>query len=246
MQANDRHITIVIPVFNEQERIAQTLYDVKDFLSTQGYQSDVMIVDDGSSDLTSEVVRVVDFYGSEVKDQSSGILVQNVKNVGKGYSIAKGILMATGDIVAFIDADSSTPINEINKLIDKIDQGYDVVVGSRNLPDSQIESRPWFRLILSKCFNFAANALGLLDVSDSQCGFKAYRTNVAQEVAKRQRTYGFCFDVEHLHVATKLGFKVAEVPVSWRHAEGSTLSLCRDSLLMFADLLRIRWIHRNL
>lgn len=246
MDMDNLHITLVIPVFNEQERIAKTLYSVKDYLSQQPYSSDVMIIDDGSNDLTSEVVRVVDIYSEEVKEQSSGILVENIKNVGKGYSIAKGLLMAKGDIIAFTDADCSTPIEEIEKLINKINEGYDVVIGSRNLKASNVIDRPALRAVLSKSFNVCAGVLGLMSVSDSQCGFKAYRREVARDVAQRQKTYGYCFDVEHIHMAKKLGYKVAEVPVSWKHDDGSTLSLLNDSLMMFLDLLKIRWIHRKL
>ncbi len=246
MDTNSLHITLVIPVFNEQERIAKTLYSVKDYLSQQSYSSDVMIIDDGSNDLTSEVVRVVDIYSEEVKEQNSGVLVENVKNVGKGYSIAKGLLMAKGDIIAFTDADCSTPIEEIERLISKINEGYDVVIGSRNLKASNVIDRPALRAVLSKGFNVVAGALGLMNVSDSQCGFKAYRREVARDVAQRQKTYGYCFDVEHIHMAKKLGYKVAEVPVSWKHDDGSTLSLLNDSLIMFLDLLKIRWVHRKL
>lgn len=246
MESDMLHVTLVIPVFNEQERIAKTLYSVKDYLSQQAYTSDVMIIDDGSNDLTSEVVRVVDIYSEEVKAQSSGVLVENVKNVGKGYSIAKGLLMAKGDIIIFTDADCSTPIEEMEKLLAKINDGYDVVIGSRNMNTSNVENRPALRGLLSRSFNMIAKTLGLMSVTDSQCGFKAYRREVARDVAKRQKTYGFCFDVEHIHMAAKLGYKVAEVPVSWRHDDGSTLSLINDSLMMFIDLLKIRWIHRKL
>ena len=246
MHSHCRHITVVIPVFNEQERIAKTLYNIKDYLATQAYSSDVLVIDDGSVDLTSEVIRVVDFYGEEVKAQSSGVLVHNSTNSGKGYSIAKGLLMAKGDIIVFTDADLSTPISELQKLIDKIDEGYDVVIGSRNLPASKVANRPFVRLLLSRCFNFIASGLGLLTVSDSQCGFKAYRQEAAQAVAQKQQTFGYCFDVEHIHTATRLGYRVTEVPVIWRHDDRSTVSLCTDSLFMFIDLLKIRWVHRNL
>ena len=246
MSSVNFHVTVVIPVFNEQERIAKTLYSVKDYLSQQTYSSDVMIIDDGSNDLTSEVVRVVDIYSEEVKLQNSGVLVENIKNVGKGYSIAKGLLMAKGDIIVFTDADCSTPIDELGKLINKIHEGYDVVIGSRNLKTSNVENRPMLRGLMSRSFNMLASFLGLMSVTDSQCGFKAYRRDVARDVAERQKTYGFCFDVEHIHMATKLGYKVAEVPVTWQHDDGSTLSLLNDSLSMFVDLLKIRWIHRKL
>lgn len=239
-------VTIVIPVFNEQERIAASLYQIKDYLSKQDYKSDILIIDDGSSDLTTEIVKFVDIYGAEVKSQATGVLEENIKNVGKGYSIAKGLLMAQGDIIVFSDADSSTPITEITKLLKKFDEGYDVVIGSRNLQNSIVGGRTTLRTVLSRVFNLTARCFKLLTVNDSQCGFKAYRREAAREVAKNQKTYGFCFDVEHLHIAEKLGYRIAEVPVRWTHEEGSTLSLIHDPMKMFYDLLRIRFIHRKL
>ena len=244
--SNKPSVTVVIPVYNEQERIAASLYKIKDFLSFQDFESDILIIDDGSNDLTTEIVKFVDIYSAEIKSQTTGMLEENVKNVGKGYSIAKGLLLAQGDIIVFSDADSSTPITEITKLLQKINEGYDVVIGSRNLKNSIVQGRTPLRLLLSRCFNLAARSIRLLNVKDSQCGFKAYRRDVAREVAEKQQTYGFCFDVEHLHIAKKMGYRIAEVPVKWNQKAGSTLSLFSDSIIMFIDLLRIRFIHRNL
>ncbi len=240
------YLTVVIPVFNEQERIASTLYAIKDYLSQQHYSSEVLIIDDGSNDLTSEIVKVVDIYGEEVKSQKAGLLVENVKNIGKGYSIAKGLLIGEGEVLVFTDADSSTPIGEIEKLLCRINEGYDIVIGSRNLNESTVLQRPGLRTFTSKAFNLIATALGLISVSDSQCGFKAYKRKCARDIATRQKTNGYCFDIEHLHMAEKLGYKIAEVPVHWIHENGSTISLLSDSLSMFFDLLKIRWTHRNL
>jgi len=246
MDSDNFHVTIIVPAYNEQERIAETLYGIKDYLSQQSYSSDIITIDDGSHDLTSEIVRVVDIYSEEIKEQSAGELVQNFKNVGKGYSVAKGLLIAKGDIIVFTDADASTPINEIKKLINKIHAGNDVVIGTRNLPESRVENRPVLRSLTSKLFNKTARVIGLVSVSDSQCGFKAYRREAARAIAQHQKTFGYCFDVEHIYTAKKLGYSVAEVPVSWRHDTRSTLSLVSDSMKMFLDLLKIRWIHRNL
>lgn len=239
-------VTVVIPVYNEQERIATSLYQIKDYLSQQDYACDVLIIDDGSSDLTTEIVKFIDIYGEEIKSQSSGVLALNAKNRGKGYSIAKGLTMAQGEIVVFTDADCSTPISEIDKLLAKFEEGYDVVIGSRNMTTSDVTGRTLVRTILSRMFNLLMRAIAVPSIKDSQCGFKAYRKSVAQEIAKRQKTFGFCFDVEHLFIAKRLGYRITEVPVIWKHNEGSTLSLINDSIAMFIDLLRIRIIHRNL
>ncbi len=243
---SDPMVTVVVPVFNEQERIAKSLYEIKDFLSQQSYSANLLIVDDGSNDMTSEIVKFVDIYGEEMKNQSKGMLLENIKNVGKGYSIAKGLLVAQGEYIIFTDADLSTPIEAINQVFDKFDDGYDIVIGSRNLKASSVSNRPLGRKITSKSFNLITRMMGLTKVKDSQCGFKAYRKSAARIIADQQKTIGFGFDVEHLYIANKLGYRVAEVPVNWRHDNNSTLSLLSDSFAMLVDLIRIRWVHRKL
>lgn len=239
-------LTLIIPVFNEQRRIADSLYAIKDYLDAQNFTSEILIIDDGSNDLTTEVVRVIDYYCQDFKEQTNCTILENVKNVGKGYAIAKGLLSARGEIIVFTDADSSTPIDELPKLLDKLEEGFDVVVGSRNLADSVVTNRKPVRKLLSFVFHLITRISGLAPVKDTQCGFKAYRKDVAHAVANRQQTFGFCFDLEHLHIANKLDYRIAEVPIRWRDSEGSTLSLVRDSIAMFLDLFRIGWAHRNL
>jgi len=242
----DPLVTVVVPVFNEQERIAGSLYKIKDFLSEQSYTTSLLIIDDGSKDLSSEIIKFVDIYGAEMKNQPSGSLLENIKNVGKGYSIAKGLLVAKGDYIVFTDADLSTPIEAMESVLRKFDEGYDIVIGSRNLKASSVSNRPFSRQCASKAFNLITRVLGLTQVRDSQCGFKAYRRDIARVIADQQKTIGFGFDVEHLYIAKKLGYRIAEVPVQWRHDNNSTLSLFSDSFSMFFDLLRIRWVHRKL
>lgn len=243
---SDPLVTVVVPVFNEQERLAKSLYEIKDFLSEQDYAANLLVIDDGSKDLSSEIVRVVDIYGAEMKNQESGMLLENIKNAGKGYSIAKGLLVAQGEYIIFTDADLSTPIEAIDSVFEKFDEGYDVVIGSRNLKASRVSNRPFSRKLTSKAFNLITRLMGLTRVRDTQCGFKAYRQSAARVIADRQKTIGFGFDVEHLYIARKLGYRVAEIPVQWRHDNNSTLSLLNDSISMFVDLLRIRWVHRKL
>lgn len=196
--------------------------------------------------MTTEVVKVVDIYGEEIKSQPPTVIVNNVENVEKGYSIAKGMLLDEGSIIVFTDADSSTPITEITKLLSQIDEGFDMVVGSRNMDASIVKNRSALRSFSGECFNFLASSLGLINISDSRCGFKAYRKELALDLASRQKTHGFSFDVEHIFMASKLGYSIKEVPVQWRHENGSSISLLSDSLSMFVDMVRIRWAHRKL
>lgn len=239
-------LSIIIPAFNEQKRIADTLYAVKDYLARQAYSSEVIIVDDGSTDYTTEVVKTVDIYGSEIKNQTVSVVMENVKNVGKGFSVARGMLKAQGDIILFTDADLATPIEEVEKLIPYFSEGYDVVIGSRRLADSEVEKKPLYRDLMSVGFNAFVQMLTVRGINDTQCGFKAFRREVAYDIARLQRTYRFGFDVEQLYIASKRGYHIKEVPVRWVHQEGSTISPIRDSLAMIADVVRIRRLHAGI
>ena len=150
------------------------------------------------------------------------------------------MIKASGDIVLFSDADLSTPIEEIEKLLPWFGQGFDVVIGSRKLADSEVEKKPWYRDAMSLVFNMAVQVLSVPGIRDTQCGFKAYRREAAQRIALLQRIYGFGFDVEHLYIARKQGFKIKEVAVKWEHVDGSKVDPLKDSLRMFTDLLVIR------
>mgnify|MGYP002783575529 CR=1 FL=1 len=239
-------LSIVIPAYNEQERIADTLFAVKDYLSRQPYSSEVIVVDDGSTDFTTEVVRTVDIYSSEIHDQSVSVVMENVKNVGKGFSVARGMLKAQGSIILFSDADLSTPIHEVEKLLPYFEAGFDIVIGSRNLPDSEVEKKPMYREIMSFIFRLIVQTLTVRGIHDTQCGFKAFRREVAHDIARLQRTYRFGFDVEQLYIAAKRGYRLKEVPVRWIHQDGSKVNPIRDSLAMVADVVRIRRIHAKL
>lgn len=246
MNKRSPYLSVIIPAYNEQNRIADSLYKIKDYLASKDFHSEIIVVDDGSSDLTTEVVKFIDIYGKEVHEQDAGHLMENIKNVGKGFSIARGMMRADGDVVLFTDADLSTPIEELDKFLPYFEQGYEVVIGSRNLADSEVEKKPWQRDIMSWLFNAAVQLLSVRGIKDTQCGFKAYSRQAAHQVAMLQRIYGFGFDVEHLYIARKQGFKIKELPVKWQHVGDSTVDPVRDSFQMFLDLIRIRWLHRGL
>ncbi len=240
------YLSVVIPAYNEQERIADTLYRVKDYLSEQDYKSEIIIVDDGSGDWTTEVVKTIDIYGEEMKDQKVSAIMENVKNVGKGFSVARGIIKAQGTYILFSDADLSTPIEEIEKFLPVLEDGCDVVIGSRRLKESEVEKKPFYRDLMSATFNAVVSLFAISGIRDTQCGFKAFRRKAGHEIAKQQKLFGFSFDVEQLYLANRLGYCIKEIPVKWQHMEGSTVSPIRDSIKMFADVMRIRLVHRNL
>ncbi len=242
----DIFLSVIIPAYNEQERIADSLYIIKDYLSAQNYRSEIIVVDDGSSDLTMEIVKFIDIYGREIKEQDEGTLLENIKNVGKGFSVARGMIKARGKVVLFSDADLSTPIEEVEKLLPYIDQGYSVVIGSRGLADSVVEKKPFLRQIISNTLNIIVKLFAVSGIQDTQCGFKLYTRDAAQRIALLQRVYGFAFDIEHLYIARKLGLKIKEVPVKWDHKEGSKVDLVKESIRMILDMIKIRYLHRNL
>ncbi len=246
MAENAPYLTLIIPAFNEEARIADTLYTVVDYLKKQSYESEVIVVDDGSCDLTAEVVRVIDSYAQVFNDQQPIRLMENIKNVGKGFSIARAMVQARGEIVLFSDADLSTPIEEVEAMIPAVEAGYDLIIGSRHHADAQAEAKPLLRRMMSRGWQLALSLAGVRGYGDTQCGFKIYRREAAHTLALLQKSYGFAFDVEHLYLARKLGYRVKEVGVRWVHCEGSKVDPVRDSLGMLFEVLRIRFLHRNL
>lgn len=237
------YISVVIPTYNEQARIADTLYDVKNYLAQKSYNSEIIVVDDGSVDTTAEVVRVIDIYQQEFKQQPSCVIVSNYTNSGKGFSVAKGCREANGKYVLFMDADASTPITEIEKLLPLMEQGNDIVIGRRS--DQANRRKPWQRRIGSWLFNTSIRVLGLSSQRDTQCGFKLYRNAAVRKIIAHQTVARWCFDVEHLHLAEKLSYSIASVPVEWVHRGGSKIRWLRDSKRTLIELIRIRLAHRS-
>lgn len=238
-------LTVVIPAYNEQARIADTLLRVKDFLKNWGRPSELILVDDGSRDLTLEVVKTIDIYGSLWKEQESTRIATDVRNHGKGEAVRRGFALAKGRFVLFSDADLSTPIEEVEKLLAALSAGADIAIGSRRLATSVVEPQPFHRRLMGGVFSTLVRLLAVPGVRDSQCGFKCYRRAVARRIAELQRLPGFSFDVEHLYLARKMGWKVAEVGVRWVDAPGTKVKPIRDSYRMLRDLLRIRRLHRS-
>ena len=237
-------LTIIIPAYNEANRIGPTLDEVLRFLRLAPYRAEVAVVNDGSRDRTPEVVsaRAADYReaGHELR------LLTNLPNRGKGYSVRRGVSEARGDVILFTDADLSSPITEAPKLVGPIFEGRaDVVFGSRALNRELIGvHQPAMREFGGKVFNFLMQAITGLPFKDTQCGFKAFRREAARPVFALQRIERFGFDPEVLYIARKQGWRLLEVPVVWNHAEGgelqSKLNYMRDSVNMFADLVRIR------
>lgn len=229
-------ITIVIPAYNESARLVRTLDRILDFVDRAAWGAEIVVVDDGSTDQTAELVRT---YARE--NPSVGLL-SNPGNRGKGYSVRNGILHANGEFILFTDADLSSPIEEAPKLFQALEDGSDIAIGSRWVrPELQTQRQSVARQILGRVFNgFLRLFLGL-KFNDTQCGFKALRQRCAKAIFPLQRIEGWGFDPEILFVAQKMGFMIAEVPVVWAHDDATRIHPLADGAKMIADMIRIRW-----
>lgn len=225
-------LSLVIPAYNEEQRIGDTLRLAQAYLSRQAYQSEIIVVDDGSQDRTAVLVQTV-FPDVRV--------ISYERNRGKGYAVKTGMLAATGEYRVFCDADGSTRIEEVGKFWPRFEAGADIVIGSRALPESDIQIRQhYLRESMGRMFNVLVKLLLREQFLDTQCGFKGFTAESARLLFPRQRLDRFTFDAELLYIARKHGLRVEETPVIWCNVPHSRVHLVWDSLRMFADLIRIR------
>lgn len=235
VEKNNTSISVIIPAYNEAQRIEITLKKILDYFSTRFLNWEIIVVDDGSTDETEFIVK------KSVPSQHLTFL-KNGKNLGKGESIKRGMLIGKGDILLFTDADLSTPIEEYEKLITFIHNGYDISIGSRGLEQSKIiKKQPFYRQNMGKFFNHIVQLLVLRGIKDTQCGFKIFKKEVAKKIFPLQRLKGFAFDVEILLIGKKMGYKIAEVPVRWVNSPTSTVNPIIDSTKMLIDLIKLRF-----
>jgi glycosyltransferase involved in cell wall biosynthesis len=232
-----RSLSIVIPAYNEENRLPATLAQVSCYLSRSGWDfSEILVVDDGSRDGTARVAQ--NMAGEKVPIR----VLSNPVNHGKGYSVRNGVLKAQGEWTLVTDADLSTPIEEVEKLwTAALDAGAQVAIGSRALDRSLIGvHQPALRESAGKLFNLAARLTTGLPFRDTQCGFKLFETRAAREIFQRQHIERFGFDVEALFVARRLGYPVVEIPVAWNNVAGTKVSAF-GGLAAFLDPLKVRW-----
>jgi dolichyl-phosphate beta-glucosyltransferase len=232
----DPNYSIVIPAYNESARLGNTLESVLAYIHGQGWNAEVIVVNDGSTDNTTEIV-----LSFAAKDTALR-LVENPGNHGKGYSVRNGMLHARGQVVLFSDADLSSPIEEARKLLEALDAGADIAIGSRWLrAETQTKRQPLHRQIFGRIFNLLLRSTLGLQFRDTQCGFKAFKQPVVKAIFPLQKIERWGFDPEILFLARKFGFKVAEVPVLWGHSGGTRIHPLVDGSRMFVDMLHIRW-----
>jgi glycosyltransferase involved in cell wall biosynthesis len=225
----------VIPAYNESARIERTLERVTACVAEQGWDAEILVVDDGSQDGTPQIVERWMERFPRLK------LIKNNGNRGKGYSVRNGLLQAAGDVVMFTDADLSAPMEEANLLMAAIADGADVAIGSRWMDKTrQTIHQPMYRRFFGRCFNWVTRMVMGLPFKDTQCGFKAFKRPAAQVIFRLQRIERWGFDPEILFIARKLGYDIREVPVTWGHDERSRMSYLKDGMKMLEEMAVIR------
>ena len=231
-------LSIIIPAYNEEALIVNTLESLRSYMVARTEHYEIVVVDDGSHDKT------VDFIQEWQKNSGTDLqLLVNQKNMGKGFSIRRGVMESRGQYVIFIDADLPYELHAIDDFLKALKNGYDLAVGSRVLPGSEVRGVPAYRYIAGQIFSLMVQAVLFSGLPDTQCGFKSFTSAASREIFRRTSIDGFGFDVEMLFVARKLKFAIQPVAVHMiEHRQRSRVRLVNDSLKMFSNLFMIRWM----
>jgi dolichyl-phosphate beta-glucosyltransferase len=228
-------ISVIVPAYNEESRIAPTLRSISSYFRDRKVEAEIIVVDDGSRDGTSDLVTRMSAEMTELR------LIRLAANSGKGCAVRTGVVNALGATILFADADGATPIEEIERLESALESGADVAIGSRAKRDDNVRVKAkLYRRIMGRSYHALVSLLTVSGIQDTQCGFKAFKAPVAQDLFCRMRMNGFSFDVEVLMMAQRGGYRIAEVPVNWTHQPGSRVNLVTDSIRMARDLFIIQ------
>ena len=235
----ERHSTysIIIPAYNESERIVASLDKILAYIAEQNWTAEVIVVNDGSKDNTADIIR------GYMRQHSNVRLLENPGNKGKGYSVRHGMMEGRGDILLLTDADLSSPIYEAPKLFDAIEKGgADIAIGSRWLQkETQTVRQPFYRQVSGRVFNLMLRVVLGLKQKDTQCGFKAFTRKAAMAIFPPQKIERWGFDPEILFLANRFGLKTVEVPVEWANDDRSKINPLTDGFRMFTEMMRVRW-----
>ena len=226
-------LSIVIPAYNEEHRLPNTLDQVFSFLSKQSYTAEVIVVENGSRDRTLEIAR-------SYAQRFSQLRVLQLADRGKGRAVQHGMLQASGEFCFMCDADLSMPVEDINRFIPPALTDFDIAIASREAQGAVRYHEPAFRHLIGRIFNTMIQVLALPELNDTQCGFKCFRSSVVQDLFKQQTLPGWSFDVEVLFIARQRGYRIVEVPIHWYFNPDSKIRVFKDSLRMAIDLLTIR------
>jgi len=228
-------LSVIIPAYNEEGRLPATLESVYLFLSQSGHSFEILVVDDGSLDGTCDVVQDFASHHDGMR------LVSYAPNQGKGCAVRTGMLAARGDYLLMNDADGSSPIEEVDKLLNALKEGADVAIGSRAKVDpGVVVTAQLHRKYIGNTFNLIVQKLLLPGIADTQCGFKLFKRAVAQDIFSVARLNGYAFDVELLYIARLRNYKITELAINWTNAEGSKVNVLTDSPRMLMEVLRIK------
>jgi dolichyl-phosphate beta-glucosyltransferase len=224
------HLTVVIPAYNEEARLKRFVPGIIAYLKSRNLRFEIVVVNDGSKDNTAQVARELGVR-----------LIDLQPNRGKGGAVKAGMLAAQGRYVLFTDADQSTPIGEVEKLLAKLEAGYDVAIGSRAIPGAEVEQpQVWYRMLAGKLFGAGTRLFCIRGIHDTQCGFKAMKREVAQKIFPQVTSNTAIFDIELLVVATREGYRIAELPVKWVHDSDTRIPYnLRRALRIWGELFRI-------
>lgn len=227
------YLSVIIPAYNEAERIIPTVGAIAAHVSALDFPWELIIADDGSTDNTVELAQSLELANLRV--------LCAPQNGGKGSAVQRGMLAARGDYVLFADADNSTPIEEVDKLLAQItEHGFDIAIGSRAAEGSEEMKRSFLRQLLSGGLRWIVKYIFRIGVKDTQCGFKLYTQDAALKMHNSQTVMGFAFDLEILYLAAKHGYKIAEVPVAWIDAPGSKVDTRKEAQRFLATLVKIK------
>lgn len=227
------YLSIVIPCYNEGKEIKGSILTLLKFMEKYTFDYEIIPVNDGSSDNTKEIIKGLSKENNKIK------CVSYKPNRGKGYAVKKGIEASSGEYILFMDADLSTDLSGIDTFLKKI-VDYDMVIGSRRHPDSVIpKPQGAVRKFIGNSCVVITKALTKIQFNDTQCGFKGFNKSLAQVLVKKQKIFGWAFDVEYLYIATVKGYKIADIPIKWQNDEDSKVSPLKSSLTFFGELLKI-------
>jgi len=226
-------LSLVIPALNEQARLPYTLSEIEKFVCAERLDCEVIVVDNGSQDATSSVVRQASVTFPQLR------LIRTDRR-GKGLAVKTGVLASNGEVVIFADADLSWAVEDLARFIELVSPASPVVIGSREGQGSRRIGEPAYRHLMGRVFNRVVQALAVPGIEDSQCGFKAFSADAARAIFSRQRIEGFGFDVEVLYLARRFGFRIQVVPLRWEHKQNSRVAPIRDTLRMLSDVALVR------
>jgi dolichyl-phosphate beta-glucosyltransferase len=226
-------LSIIIPAYNEEQRLPDSLTSIMTFIQDQTYEAEVLVVDNGSQDRTSEIVN--DF----THDHPNLTLLRE-ERAGKGLAVRRGMLEAQGEYRFICDADLSMPILEVNKFIPPSLTDFDIAIASREVNGAVRYYEPILRHWIGRIFNLLVQILAVPGFKDTQCGFKCFQASAAEDLFRVQKLDGWTFDVEVLYIALQRGYRIVEVPIQWYYHPASRVHVIRDSANMFTDLFRIR------